>query len=173
MANGFARVTLETAIRAMQDPAARLRKPATIPPNQVTELLVRVFGGRTLAKGKMGSLFDQANVKIPGNVLQDALDRLVQQGKVIRQEREESKIHSRRYTLYSFRKASLKSEAMAARRLNDLLKQFGGEAFELRAFLQKAEKNQIPREQAHAWFDQQRKKGFFFEFAHKRFRRVL
>lgn len=173
LANAFTAVSLEIAVRALRDPTARLGRPAMLPPIQVTALLVQAFHGRKLTKRKINSLLAQANLRIPMTVLQDALDRLVQQGKVERQEREGIKKPGRGYTLYSFGRASLKSEVLLALRLNDLLKQFGGEAFELGDFLHKAVENEISREQAQSWLDAQKMEGSFFEFAHNRFRRVF
>ncbi|MFQ5979873.1 MAG: hypothetical protein ACE5OZ_17215 [Candidatus Heimdallarchaeota archaeon] len=172
LVNAFGTVQLDLAIRALQDPTARLSKPATIPVNQVEELLMQAFNGRKLIKSKINSSLAQANVRIPMDVLQEALDSLVKQEKAQRQERE-SKKSGRKYTLYGFGDVTLAAPALLTLRLDDLLRQFEGSDFELAEFLQKAEENKIPREQAQSWFDVQKTEGSVYEFAPKRFRRVL
>lgn len=159
----FATVPLDMAIQALANPAKRLSQPATVASEEVGELLLRAFNGRKLIKSKINQALAQANLRVNMDVLQAALDSLVEKG-VVKRASGVGKRSGRSYTLYGFGEVSLEEEIPANdSQLQTLLEKFADRSFDLSEFLQAAEAEKILRERAEEWFHIQKREGMIYQ----------
>jgi predicted transcriptional regulator len=158
LVNSFAVVPLEMAIEAVQNAAIRLSEPATIAPEQIEELLLKSFMNKRVIKSKINSALAQANVRIPMDDLAQALNKLVAQGHVKREERTATS-SGRNYTLYAFGDAVLDTKVPVEDRLKQILQSFGSDAFTIEDFSRAAQKVKISPEEAQEFFHQEHQAG--------------
>lgn len=169
LVNAFATVALELAIAALRDPGARLSRPATIPPEDVETLLLKAFHGKRLIKSKINAALASGNVRIAMDVLQGALDALVERGDIKRVTRESKK--GRTYTLYGFGDVPLDEQPLMSTTMDDLMDHLE-EPFSLDDLLAKAEEEKITRKDAQFWFNQQMTEGALYQLNQDKYRRV-
>jgi hypothetical protein len=152
----FTREHLELCIQALQQPGIELDPSVLCPAEHLEELLLKGFDKRSIITSEIYKNLKEKKVNYVKEDLRRALDRLVDEKKITKQQRVSK--NQREYTVYNFGKVERKKNTIS-NQLEEILISLKKELFSYQDYLREAENKKIDTEAAERYFEERRQEG--------------